>query len=681
MKKFVFLICSFLFLQIFCKAQIVATGHEQQLENSASQLDFDIEDDSYLQQLEYFLKHPIRLNSATEKELKELKMLSGLQIASFFSYKKLIGSISSIYELQSIPSWDISTIKKIIPYVIIGEPQLFNFSKSKILSDGQHIFLFRTSQVLEKAKGFNNYPTPGKKYLGSPQKIFLRYRYQMGNELQYGFTGEKDAGEQFFSGNQKTGFDFYSFHFFIRKKKNIRSFALGDFTVNMGQGLIQWQQLSFGKSVVMTSIEKQAATLLPYNSAGEFSFHRGTAITIQKKNTEATAFISYRKLSANFIKDTFSKEEVVSSFLNSGYHRTESEIQDKNKLGQFSFGGTVKYKFGNNHVAINAVQYMFSNTINKNDAPYNLYAINGKDWSNFSLDHNYSFKNIYSFGEIAIDKNFNKAILQGMLFSVDPKLDFSILYRNISKTYQAVGGNAFTENTFPQNEKGLFAGISIRPTNSWKVDAYFDVFQFPWLKYGVDAPSNGKDFFVQLSFNPNKKFEIYTRYKNESKEQNETNNSTATNFLVLIPKLSWRTQWSYQFNSAFSLRNRIEFLWYNTKNANSENGLLTFVDGIFHPFEKKWSSNLRLQYFKTNGYNSRIYAYENDVLFYYSIPAFFDEGFRYYVNINYSLTKNSSVWLKCSQVNYLKKNKICSGLDEISVAKKTEIRVLMRVAL
>jgi hypothetical protein len=60
--------------------------------------------------------------------------------------------------------------------------------------------------------------------------------------------------------------------------------ALGDYTVNLGQGLIQWQGLAFGKSAEVTSIKRQSAVLQPYRSAGEFYFYRGAGITLQKKH-------------------------------------------------------------------------------------------------------------------------------------------------------------------------------------------------------------------------------------------------------------------------------------------------------------------------------------------------------------------------------------------------------------
>ena len=651
---------------------------EQQLENLTDADQSETEDDSYLQQLEQFRKDPVNLNTADENELRELKVLSGLQIANFLSYRKLLGKLVSFYELQAIPSWDIQTIKKILPFVTIAEPIKIKEIFKTRFRGGEHTVLLRMSQVIEQSKGFDE-STGGAKYLGSPQKIFFRYRYQFKNILQYGMAGDKDAGEQFFKGAQNKGFDFYSFHLFARKIGSIQSLALGDFTVNMGQGLIQWQSLAFRKSVDVLGLKRQSPVLRPYNSAGEFNFHRGAGVTIQKNNIEATLFASYRKLSANFVADTVSNEEYITSFLNSGYHRTASEVADRNKLGQLAVGGNIKYKKAGWHAAINAIAFKFSAPVQKRQEPYNLYAISGNNWSNYSFDYSYTYRNIHFFGEAAVDKNFNKAFLNGLLISVDPRVDISFLHRKIDPQYQSINGNGFTENTYPTNETGFFSGISIRPASGWRFDAYMDIYKFPWLKYLVDAPSNGKDFLAQLTYTPNRQVEIYTRYRTETKQGNQPDNNYPTNYLVTLPRQNWRTQISYRINSSVTFRGRTELLWFDKKDVNEEMGFLSFADVIYRPLLKRYSANVRLQYFETDGYNSRIYAYENDVLFYYSIPAFFNKGYRYYLNINYDLDSKISFWLKWSQTLYKNVESVGSGLDEIEGSTKSEVRVMVRV--
>lgn len=83
---------------------------------------------------------------------------------------------------------------------------------------------------------------------------------------------------------------------------------------------------------------------------------------------------------------------------------------------------------------------------------------------------------------------------------------------------------------------------------------------------------------------------------------------------------------------------------------------------------------MRLMYFETGGYDSRMYAYENDVLYSFSIPVFYDKGYRYYININYDVSKKISLWLRLAQTIYKDKATVGTGLDEINGNRRTEVK-------
>jgi hypothetical protein len=654
--------------------QDIPSTTEQQLESVAEIDLIEPDDDSYVQQLEYLKRRPLDLNDADANQIKELMFVTDLQIHNLFSYRNLLGKFISVYELQAIPGWDISTIKKILPYITLGNAVTTVEDIKTRFANGDHGLLIRLAETLEKAKGFDQASSVAK-YLGGRERVFLRYRYKYKNLLQFGISADKDAGEQFFKGRQRYGFDFYSLHLFARKIRKIQALALGDFTVNLGQGLIQWLNLGFKKSVDITGIKRQSAILRPYNSSGEFYFSRGAGMTLQTGKFETTAFISFRKISANFVRDTINNQNVISSFLNSGYHRTQSELDDKNNLQQFSFGGNLTYRDIRWHLGINAISHNFSLSMQKANEPSNIYSISGKNWANLSVDYSYTYHNLHFFGELAVDKNLDKAFVNGLMLSVDPRVDLSLVQRTISAKYQAVYGNAFTENTNPNNEIGLFFGITVRPDARWRLDAYADYYKFPWLKYLVDAPSYGTDFLAQLTFTPNKQLEVYSRFRSEAKQVNQVNNMAVTNYLIRIPKQGWRTQWTYRIDRAITVRSRFEVLWFDNRGVNIENGFLTFFDFIYKPLLKPYSGNIRLQYFETGGYNSRIYAYENDLRYSSSVPAFFDKGYRYYINVNYDVRMNLSLCLRWGQMIYREKESIGSGLDEIPGNHRSDLKL------
>ena len=656
---------------------------EQQFEAiTESNGDNETDDDSFLQSMQQFLKDPVNLNRADAALLKELGIISPIQIQNLIAYRNLLGNFINIYELQAVPGWSIGLIHRLRLYITVSGNIEIASSMSERLNGGSGTILLRVSQVLEQSNGYKlNETTAQNFYPGSPQKIFVRYKYQYKNLLQYGLLAEKDAGEQFFRGTQKQGFDFYSAHIFVRNLGIVKQLALGDFTVNMGQGLTQWQSLAFKKSADITTIKRQLSILRPYNSADEIYFHRGAGITIGKNNWEATLFASYKKVDANFETDTVTNGNFITSLQSSGLHRTKNETDDKGAQQQLAFGGNFGYNKNNFHVGLNAIQYHFQLPIIKAASPYNIYALSGNKLGNYSVDYSYTFKNVHFFGEAAVSNNFANAFVNGLLISVAANVDMSFLYRNISKKYQSLYSNAFTENTAPNNEKGMFGGISIRPNDFWRIDAYADLYKFPWLKYLTDAPSVGADYLLQTTYKPNKQLEIYLRYHTESKSKNFNSDILTVSQVVSKPKQNFRAQVSYKINSAITFRNRVEMVWFNQNGQDAQNGFLSFADIIYKPMLKKYSIGMRLQYFETGGYDSRLYAYENDVLYSYTIPVFYDKGFRYYLNFNYDLNRKIVIWLRWAQTIYKDKKIVGNGFDKILGNKITAFRLQIQYSL
>jgi len=675
-KKIQFIAILF-FVSFVVKAQEIPVV-EQQIENITESDESETEDDSYVQALQHYLKNKLNLNTATEAELKEFPFLNPLQISNFFVYRKLFGKLISIYELQAVPSWGVETIQKMLPYITVGPSLSIKEDLSKRFREGDQSVLMRGSYVLEKAEGFirKNDTSATSFYPGSRERLLFRYKYQYGNLLQYGITAEKDPGEQWFKGAQKNGFDFYSAHLFIRNTGIVKYLALGDFTVNMGQGLIQWQSLAFRKSVDVTNIKRQASILRPYNSTGEYFFNRGTGITLEKNHFQATAFASFRRVSGNIVNDTSLAEDYFSSLITSGLNRTTNEQADKNKVQMNSFGGNISYNQTNFHLGVNAVHFQFNRNFNRDEQPYNNFVFRGKEFTNLSIDWGYTWRNLHWFGEAANHKSKYYGMMSGLLISADPKVDLSFVYRNIQPRFQTIFGNAFTDGTLPTNEKGLFAGVSVKPTSKWKLDAFMDLYRFPYMRYRIDAPSNGREYLVQLTHKPNKQLEIYTRYRYENRAYNYSNDGNYnTAEITPTPRSNWRTQVQFKISPSITLRQRIDMMWYDLKGTSESRGFLAFFDVFYKPMLKPVSANMRLQYFETDDFNSRIYTYENDVLYSFTIPAFFNKGYRYYFNINYDLSKKLSVWGRWAQLIYKNQSTVGSGLDEIPSNHRTEVRV------
>nr|MBP7273727.1 helix-hairpin-helix domain-containing protein [Saprospiraceae bacterium] len=501
---------------------------EDFIQNTGEESDFDFI--TLTENLRYAAEHPVNLNKATYEELLDLTLLSDLQINSLIDYRQKVGDLINIYELQAVPNWDVPTIKKILPFVAVsGDFKDFNVPIARMMSQGKNDLFLRFRRQLEEQKGYTLPPDIG--YLGDRNQYFMRYRHTYENRLSWGFTAEKDPGEEFFKGSNKFGFDFYSAHFFLKDYNSwLKALAIGDYAVNMGQGLILYSGFASGKNAFVTKIRRGGRTLRPFTSVNEFIFNRGAAATINiSKKIELTAFASFLKkdgnvqISSDTLNDNFD-DFSVSSLLISGLHRTQNEIADKHQLLQTTFGAVVKYKLQRGHVAFNILNDRFSRSLIRNPEVYNQYYFSGNNLFNASIDYNYIFQNFNFFGEIASSDNAGVAVVNGLLVGLSRQgnsaVDLAIHHRYLGVKYQALLPNPFAETGQGSNEHGLYVGLEIKPNINWQLSTYFDIWKHPWLRYNADAPSHGNEFFSRLTYNIKRQLEIYFQYRIENKQIN-----------------------------------------------------------------------------------------------------------------------------------------------------------------
>lgn len=685
-------------LLVFCSFNSYAQKQKKPAPQYSEELKEDIQDilesiseesgesfnyDAFLEQLYDYTRKPLNLNRASYDDLLNFRLLTPEQADAIIRHREKFGDFISIYELQSVVNMDLATINRILPFVTVkGDIDDYQVQSVKqLLFEGDFELYFRYSQILEKQAGYEPLDSgeTGQRYLGNPSKIYSRFRYSFPNKLSYGFTVEKDAGEELFKGSQPRGFDFYSGHVFVKNVSIFKNIALGDYEVKIGQGLVLYSGFGFGKSPMATNIKKTSETLRPYTSVDENNFLRGAAATIEAGDFEITGFFSRDRKDANILETDTLEDELIAqatSLQESGQHRTESEVADKDAITQTVAGGYIKYEKRASHIGISAVHTRLSAPLQKSYQPYNQFEFSGKLLTNFGADYAWLVKNFYFFGEFAMTQDFNIATLHSVIASLDPKVDLALSYRYYQRDYFSFFANPFGESRKPYNEQGIYGGITVKPGKGFQLDTYIDYYKFPWLRSGVDAPSSGVDFLAQLTWAISKKIQLYGRYKNEVKGENLPDNSGTLNEITGIGKQNIRFNVSYKISESVSFENRFEYVIYN--DGIKENGYLIYQDIAYKALSFPLSVSARFALFDTKSYDSRAYAYEDDVLYYYSIPAYYYKGTRFYVVLRCNVFRNMDVWLKFAQTYLSNQKTIGSGLDEIDGNVKSEIRMEAR---
>lgn len=644
------------------------------LESVAENLPEDVDIYELTERLTYLRSHPLDLNATSSAKLKQLVFLSPLQINNLVRHLDRNGKILDLTELQAIEGFDQVSINRLLPFVKIEhDPAGGKISAGNLIKSGNGDLMLRYGRGIEVPKGFTN--LSGSRYLGTQDKALVRFKYAYSTRMTAGLVLEKDAGEYF--ANKGPLADHISANITFNELGRVKKLIVGDYSLQFGQGLTLWSGFGFGKGPDVTSVAARDLGLRPYSSSNESSFFRGVATTLSLwKKTELTSFVSYRKRDASL--KTWPDSAVTLQNINeTGYHRTKTELNNQNSLGQLVYGSAIQYLSNNLNVGIVGYHTTYDKNFITGTSAYNQYGFIGKNLSNVGLHYSYTLKNIYSYGEVARSLNGGWGIVNGLLISLSPKVSTVLLHRNYDRNYHSFFSNTVGENTDVANEKGIYAGINYMPNKRFLYSAYYDYFRFPWLKFRVDSASSGHEFLLQAVYTPKKTFKVLLRLKQELKQQNPDADDSSPGLRDVL-KTSVRGSVDWSFSPSLSVQHRIEISIYKKGTAKQEMGKLVYSDFNYHRPSTKVSCNLRIAYFATPSYNSRIYAYEDDVLYGASFGAYSDKGFKTYGNIRYRVTKNIDLWTRYSIIIYRGKEVISSGLDEIQGNKKSDVKLQIR---
>lgn len=688
MKKHIYILTCILLSAWMLRAQDslnIVDGRllEEILENQDEEAEYDFL--SLYDDLQTYLEHPLNLNHATYDEFYDLTMLTEEQIAAIIDYRAEYGDFLSPYELQVIPEMDMATLRALTPLVTTGSSgNIKNFST--LVAELKHNVFVKYKRILETKAGYDRAFEDGG-YIGDPNHYYMRYRGYAGQNIKLGVTMEKDAGEAFFADPNQNGFDFYSGHVYLQDLHPIFStVVVGDYSVSMGQGLILHNSFGAGKSSYVMNVKRGGRSLRAYSSVNEANFFRGGATTLQlSSESEATVFVSTKHVDGSGIVKDSIIDTGFDSFntLNiSGLHRTATELERKSNVRQTDMGITTQYRKRNFKVGIHGLLTTFDKAINLSELPYKKFNFNGDRLINASVDYSYRYRNMSIFGETAMSDNLAVANIHGLLLSLGRNVDASLVYRNYPRNYHVLNANAFAESTLPINEHGLYMGLRFKPTNELTISTYYDQWKHPWLRFRKDAPSGGKEFLVKIDYYKKRQYNVYLQYRYEGKQENGTDVAQGIDPIVDLNQHRARLHLSYKVSKALELRNRVEYSYYQKEDTRSH-GYLLYQDVIYKPLSFPLSFTARYAVFD-NDFNSRIYAYENDILYEFSIPFYSGRGSRFYLNLRYKVNR----WLTAEShygyvfypeaANNPEFSGIGSGLERIEGNRRTDLKFQLK---
>ena len=630
----------------------------------------DMEEDygeEAMEQLAERAAQPINLNQATREDLEALPFLSAVQVEELVAYLYRYAPMRSLGELKMLVSLDFHTRRLLEHFVYIGPEQprrvwprmsdVVKYGRQSIVASGKVPLYSRRGDLLSDSSGYRGY-----KY-----RHDVRYQFSYNDRIKFGLTAAQDAGEPFFSDQNRTGYDHYSYYLQLRRMGRLEALNLGMYRVQMGMGLVMNTAFNLGKLATLQSLGRTTHMLTAHASRSQGDYLQGAATTVRLASRwQLTAFASYRSLDA-----TLNTDGTARTLLRDGYHRTLTELGKKGNTRETDLGGSIGYGQGTFHAHLNVVYTHLNRQLIPQQVLYKRYAASGSDFTNVSMDYRYNNSRWGLSGETAVNGHGAMAAIHVVNWRTTEALTLMLLHRYYDKRYTALHARSFGEGSGVQNEHGAYLGARWQPSRAWLLQGYVDYAHFSWPRYRVSTSSDAFDALLTASYS-GRQWTLEGRYRMRIRQRDDSEQQLLQNLpehrLRLRSMVNMSDQWSLQLQ-ADAVRSWADETW--------QQGLM--VSG-HATWKWRWlTADGHIGWFRSDSYETRLYQYERSLQYDFSFPAYYGHGLRHSLMVNAKMGRRLTATIKYGTTNYFDRSMIGSGLQQVNHSSMTDILLQLRL--
>ena len=609
---------------------------------------------TYIERLYELAENPVKINSAGENEISRLFFLSDFQAKALADYAHSSGRIISVYELVNIPGFDKETAEMMIPFITLD-------SKTTVNSDSVH---WRNTSITNLSIRSGNDDTTS---LGSTWKILTKYKFTAGS-FSGGFTAEKDPGEKFFSANPPLP-DFLSANLTYIGSGLIRRLIVGDYSARFGQGTNINTGIRTGLSLTAPGYMSASDEIKPYTSTDENNFFRGVAAEFSYENLGLTLFYSKNYSDATLGSLSGSSKDYIENFYLAGIHNTSSLLQKKDAIYELAYGINLSYNFNNVRVGFTWSGDRFSLPVKMtgND-PVDIFDFEGDRNNLYTFSYNGLIKRILLYGEFSTNEYKKYAIIQGLSFRPSDRLTINFIFRNYSAGYISFHGKGPGGGSASGNEQGILGNFTFEAAKHLFISGGCDIQQFQWLKYRCSSPSSAMRQEIRVRFTPTETLTIDASYNYRfSMVDNTEANGIPEQKQIITKSIKGSVRYSPYEN--LTLGTRID---YKVVDPSGSKGMLLLQDMVYRFRQLPVTLWFRYCIFQTDDWDSRLYIYENDLLYSFSIPALSGEGSRSYIMAKWEISDNAELRVKYGLTSLIESGTSTKNNKELKIQFKIQ---------
>lgn len=581
------------------------------------------------------LENPIDLNQVNREELEKFAFLSDFQIENLLEYRHDFQFFATKYELCLVEGFDENTLALLLPFVWVKEDNDWvNFSTKHLFKNINYKAVSRFDYLFQPQKGYTN-----QQYLGKPWAGYLHF-WLKNSFLSISSLAEKDRGEPFI-GPYNKGFDFYSGHIQVKNIHALKTFVVGDYRAQFGQGLIIGGNYTFSGSN-FSSFSKRNDHISGYKSTGESQFLRGAGLNLSAKNWQFNLLSSIKYIDKA-----------------DGIHRTWQQWQQKKEGYAWCIGANISARY---------THFKVGTTFLYDD--YTQLAFVGLDYRTY-------WKNIQFSGEIGINHQGKIATIHTVHATLNSTFSWILQLRYYGKEYNnAYGYNSNTDTSFKHGEAGIISGIQWQMFKGAQLNGYMDLYKKLDHAYRISKPSVAYKTYVSFTYLFDDNQQLFAKWQWSKQEQNFSGSENGTLPTYDYHKNSVVVQYSGTFTNGLFLKSSVVANSYQFFDQQVNWGYVVYQDiGYKHPY---FQCTARICFFDVPQYEQKITVYEHDVPYTYSNTVYFGNGIRSYLNVGIFPYRGLGIYFKIGHWYYLHQQEIGSGNETIPGPHKTNLHLLLQ---
>lgn len=605
----------------------------------------------------------LNLNTAQREDMERLPLLTYDQMVSLIAYRDRVGAIRSWDELR-VAGIGNDRLRALLPYfAYLGEPAQarHRLTMADLLRYGHHEAVAYMGLPCYDRRGDHQ------GYQGYPYRHWVRYTYNYGQDVRAALVGAQDAGEPFMAGPNRLGYDYYSFYLQLRHRGWLRSLVVGRYRLRLGMGLIMNTNYGFGKLAELSTMGRMDPVITGHSSRSEANYLQGAAATMAlTRRVAVTLFGSYRRVDATLNADS----ATVATLLRTGYHRTQSEIDRRHNTAQALGGASVAYSHGGLRIGLSGVYSHYNRPLRPDTAAlYRRYAPVGSGFWNLSVDYAYRVHGFELTGETATGGGGGLATVNRVVYSPVQRLSLMAVQRFYSYRYHALQGRSFAEGGQVSNESGVYLGAQWSLSHGWTVRAYTDYAYFAWPRYGLSFSSHVWDHLLEAEYRRGSVV-WQTRYRLKRRLTDAADHSHLIDYATHRGQTSVVGQWGRVGAKS------VVGVAYSAKGRGS----LGWLVGQWLRYgTDRWQVCGSVAYFDTDDYESRLYYYERGLLYTFGFPSYYGQGLHYAVSVRADLSRHVQAAVRAGTTNYMDRDHISSGLQQIDRSSQTDVEMQLRL--